>query len=98
MTKVHNWLHADGSRRTADDALWGTYVRGMDEWTAHESRKAAYMAAAKINSAITGRSKWDDIEPFVWVIPDLWPDDAADHEKHIRLSMQIATPNYPIAK
>lgn len=90
--RVLRWRHADGTFRTADSRLWGTYTRGMDEWTAYESRRAAHVAAANINSAITGRSTFDDIDPFVWVIPDMWPDDADDHAKHLKLAAQIVTP------
>lgn len=81
---VKNWHHADGGVTNADSSLWGTYTRGMDDWIAQPSREAAEKYALAMNAAIVGQAKYDDIEPWVWVTPDLWPFDAASHAESLK--------------
>jgi len=72
--------HADGSEsHNADRSLWGIYTRGMDEWVAAKSRRDAEAWALKLNQVMIAQAKYDEHDPWMWAIPDLWPGSAEDH-------------------
>jgi len=76
--------HVDGSHSTADDTLWGVYIIGMDEWRASNGRLEAMTLAQSINQSIIYQQQDNHpFDPWMWAMPDLWPGDAADHEKHL---------------
>lgn len=74
------YTHVDGSFSypDAEPALWGVYVRGMDEWHAAQSWHDAMKDANTLNGAIAIREPREN-DPFVWSVPDLWPFSGDDH-------------------